>query len=175
MTSRNNPVPGEGDNTSAIPDEMWQQFIEDSERAIRGTAPRELSAQERAAQALPPPLETDTDTTRRRTWRQRHTLNETGPGPLEAVGELWTPEDPWTGPAWRDMETRGRRRRVSRVLGMVAALVLLLGALSHLPTASGDRPPMDSEATWTQPEDVSDALQTATACPALEDPDPCMG
>ncbi|MEU6379298.1 hypothetical protein [Streptomyces sp. NPDC046909] len=149
MNSRNNPAPGEGDDASVFPDEVWQQFIQDSERLIRGTASRELPTQQQTA--------------------------TTKSIPFEAVGELWTPEDPWTGPAWRDMDARGRRRRVGRALGTVGALILLLGALSYLPTGSDDQPSTDNEATWTQSEDASEPEQTETACPAAEDSASCTG
>jgi len=32
---------------SSIPDEVWQKFVEDSERDIRGAAPKEPSARAR--------------------------------------------------------------------------------------------------------------------------------
>ncbi|MFI5687223.1 hypothetical protein [Streptomyces sp. NPDC051636] len=98
--------------TAHQPDEVWQRFLRDSERAIRHTAPREPSAEVRMAQPY---------------------LHE------EPVGELWQPEERPTGPTWRELDGPARRRRVGRVLGAAAAIALALPAAnphrvrSHLP------------------------------------------
>ncbi|MEU1306409.1 hypothetical protein [Streptomyces shenzhenensis] len=133
---------GEGDGTPPVPDTVWQKFLDDTERAIRRSAPREPSAWERTA----PPPEPD------------------------AVGELWQRPDPWPGPAWRDMDGPARRRRVGRVLGTLAAAALALSALSLLPAGSGGGPASADDATSQQSEDVPDRLPTATASPTLPTP-----
>ncbi|MFF0227946.1 hypothetical protein [Streptomyces sp. NPDC004629] len=131
---------GGGDGTPPVPDTVWQRFLDDSERAIRRSAPREPSARERAA---PPPA---------------------APQP-DAVGELWQPRDLSYGPAWRDLDGPARRRRVGRVLGTIAAAALALSALSLLPAGSGGSPAGPDEATRQQSEDLPDPLPTATASP----------
>ncbi|MEV6958028.1 hypothetical protein AB0M97_02255 [Streptomyces sp. NPDC051207] len=152
------PRGGERDGGAAlpVPDEVWHKFLTDSENAIRESAPREPSARERTAPKRPEGLErpdaktpTGVDVT------------------VGAVGELWQPEDRWGGPAWRDMDSRARRRRVGRAVGTVAALALLFGALSLLP-ASSPNPYQDPGGTVSQqseraPEDLPAA--TATTLP----------
>lgn len=56
---------------------------------------------------------------------------------MEAVGELWQPEENSTGPAWRDMDARARLRRAGRVVATAAAITLALGAWSWLSTNAG--------------------------------------
>lgn len=96
----------------SVPEDVWRRFLEDDERAILASAPREPSARERTPG-----------------WRP-------GP-PLAAVGELWQPEEPWPGPAWRDLDRRARLRRVGRVLGTAAAVAVALTAWSQLSTGPG--------------------------------------
>ncbi|MGQ4388726.1 hypothetical protein [Streptomyces sp. SAS_270] len=81
-------------------------------------------------------------------------MREIGSAPLEAVGELWELEDRPPGPAWRDMDSRARRRRAGRVLGMAAAVILAVGALSRLPTGSGYPDGTSGDGTSQQSEDV---------------------
>ncbi|MGW8061500.1 hypothetical protein ACVV2G_04255 [Streptomyces ziwulingensis] len=95
-----------------VPEDVWRRFLEDDERAIRASAPREPSARERTAGRRP------------------------GPAPA-AVGELWYPEDPGAGPAWRDLDGRARLRRIGRVIGTAAAVALALTAWSQLTTGPG--------------------------------------
>ncbi|CAM5703135.1 hypothetical protein SAFG77S_00198 [Streptomyces afghaniensis] len=99
---------------SPIPDDVWLRFLTDSEHAIRASAPREPSAQERAAGLrLRPPY---------------------------AVGDLWQPEDLWVRVAWRDLDRRAKVRRVGRVVATAAAVALALGAWSQLSTGAGADP-----------------------------------
>ncbi|MER6530616.1 hypothetical protein [Streptomyces sp. NPDC001508] len=136
---------GGGDGAAPVPDTVWQQFLDDSERAIRRSAPREPSARERA---VPPPA----------------APRPTAPRP-DAVGELWQPRELSYGPAWRDLDGPARRRRVGRVLGTVAAAALALSALSLLPAGPGGGPAGPDDATSQRSEDVADPLPTATASP----------
>lgn len=137
-------TPWDGDGTVSVPDEVWRMFLTDSESAIRRSAPREPSARERAVPGRGEP---------------RHAEGTTA----GAVGELWQPEDRWGGPMWRDMDSRARRRRVGRAVGAVAALAMLLGALSQLP-ASSRNPYRDPRGTTSQQsEDAPDDLPTTTA------------
>ena len=72
-------------------DDVWQRFLSDSEQAIRHSAPREPSAEERAA---PPGT--------------RHTgIKAVTPATTEhlrMVGEPWQSQDPPGRPAWRELD-----------------------------------------------------------------------
>lgn len=59
------------DRTPAIPDEVWNRFLTDSEERIRVSAPREPSARERLVPRRPPPARRSADGRRRfaRAWR----------------------------------------------------------------------------------------------------------
>ncbi|NUR04605.1 MAG: hypothetical protein HOY79_51320 [Streptomyces sp.] len=98
------PGSGEGDESSspAIPDEVWERFVQDTERDIRASAAREPSARVRVV----------TERLRRQ----------------EARGEL--PEGWRTGPAWREMDGRAaRRRRLWGILGVPVAAALAVVAV----------------------------------------------
>ncbi|MER6016375.1 hypothetical protein [Streptomyces bluensis] len=148
---------------------MWQRFLEDNERTIRDSAPKEPSAKERTALLR---LNAVDNTEREHAPHQRRVTAETEQHRQEAVGELWQPEETTAGPAWRDMDGRTRRRRVGRALGTVAAVVMVLGAVAHLSTGSGTPAETDGEATSMQSEDVPDPLHTASARPTAPAPDP---
>ncbi|MEU5362180.1 hypothetical protein ABZ354_01495 [Streptomyces sp. NPDC005925] len=136
-------TPRDGHNAAQVPDEVWQKFLTDSETAIRRSAPKEPSALERTVLA--------------------HRERPDDEGTTVAVGELWQPEDRWGGPAWRDMDSRARRRRVGRAVGALAALALLFGALSLLP-ASSRNPYQDPGGIVSQPsEEAPEDVPAATA------------
>ncbi|MFJ8188938.1 hypothetical protein ACIQ8D_03915 [Streptomyces sp. NPDC096094] len=120
--------PEQPGGTPSVPEHVWRQFLEDDERAIRACALREPAARDRAPGWRPgPPDGTDT-----------HTDADTLAGrPSGVVGDLWHPEDPWTGPAWRALDGRARVRRVGRVIGTAAAVALALTAWSQLSTGTG--------------------------------------
>ncbi|MGW0495349.1 hypothetical protein ACWD0Z_07930 [Streptomyces sp. NPDC003007] len=123
-----------------VPDEVWLRFLTDSESAIRVSAPREPSADERAAgRRLQPP---------------------------HAVGDLWQPEDPRVGVAWGDLDRRAKVRRAGRVAATAAAVALALGAWSQLSTGAGTghRP---GEDTVRQVEGATVRLPTATPLPSV--------
>ncbi len=135
MTTResgNGGIPDEPERTPPVPDEEWLKFLSDSERAIRASAPREPSAQERALGWHPRPRpdgekgHAGGPEGRRRSYER-----------ADAVGELWQPEEPHSGPAWRDLDTRTRLRRAGRVIATAAAITLALGAWSWLSTTGG--------------------------------------
>ncbi|HEY3482006.1 MAG TPA: hypothetical protein VGL02_24180, partial [Streptomyces sp.] len=44
MTTDSSPVP---DEEPSLPDDVWERFVQDSERDIRATAPKEPSARAR--------------------------------------------------------------------------------------------------------------------------------
>lgn len=110
----------EGEGTPSLPDEVWQQFLQDSERVIRGPVP---GGQDERAR-------------------------------MEAVGEIWYREEPERGPSWRDMDARARRRRTSQVLGAVAAIIVVAGAVSQLSSGSGDGVDSPADTLSTQSGDV---------------------
>lgn len=88
-----------------VPESIWTRFLTDNEEAIARSAPREPSARERA---------------------ERLKGND-------HVGDTWFHEDAPSEPAWCRLDTRGRIRRLGRVLAGAAALAVLLGLFSCLP------------------------------------------
>lgn len=157
-----------GNGAPRIPDAVWRKFLGDNERAIRASAPRELSARERATGVHPGPAGTE-GSRRRRSDASRLR-------PVDAVGDLWEPEDRWPGPAWRDMDGPARRRHVGRILAAVAAVALAVGALSLGPSESGVPGGTPGDATTQQSEDVlPDGVPTwtdPTSTPAQTDARP---
>lgn len=148
-------LPDEPEDTPPIPDEVWLRFLADSERAIRVSAPREPSAQERSQgrHLQPPKGHGDGDGPEQRTRRS--------PEAADAVGELWEPEDLWAAPAWRDLDGRARLRRAGRVIAAAAAVTLALGAWSWLST-SADAPGATPGDTVQQ---LEEAAPSATPLP----------
>ncbi|MFG2683638.1 hypothetical protein [Streptomyces sp. NPDC048392] len=201
-------TPGEPDGTPSVPEYVWRLFLEDDERAIRASAPREPATRDRTPGRRPDPSagperpvgpesrgaaespggreprggpqpgdvqasqegpqppsavpgrDAGPDTSRdagpdtgrdtgpdARPWPSARPGRSTRPGPSghpsDTVGEAWRPEDPWRGPAWRELDGRARLRRAGRVLGTAAAVALALAAWSHLstgPVAPGTAP-----------------------------------
>ncbi|MGW3682417.1 hypothetical protein [Streptomyces prasinus] len=148
-------TPEDRDRTPSVPDEVWQRFLMDDERAIRATAPIEPSALQRASGWRPGPAVTDA---RDRTEGQ--VADTTG-----AVGDLWHPDDPWEGPSWRNLDGRARVLRVFRVVGTAAAIALVLGAWSLLSTGAGGPSQGPADTVLQQSEDVPAELPTATSAP----------
>lgn len=92
----------EDEGSPAVSDDVWDRFLQDSERDIRGSAPKEPSARARMVTAR---------------------LRE-----QEARGEV--PEGWRTGPAWREMDGRAaRRRRLWSVLGVLVAAAVAVVAI----------------------------------------------
>ncbi|MFF6880370.1 MULTISPECIES: hypothetical protein [unclassified Streptomyces] len=132
-------IPHDPPGIPPAPDDVWLRFLTDSESAIRVSAPREPSAEERAAgRGLRPPL---------------------------AVGDLWQPEELWVRVAWQDLDRRAKVRRAGRVVATAAAVALALGAWSQLSTGAGTghRP---GESTVRQVEGATARLPTATPVPS---------
>ncbi|MFC8569112.1 hypothetical protein ACFUIW_25495 [Streptomyces sp. NPDC057245] len=154
--------PGEPGGTPPVPEHVWRMFLEDSEHAIRTSAPREPSAQDR----MPG-------------WQPRRPPADTA-NTANTVGEAWRPEDPWQGPAWRELDRRARLRRAGRVLGAAAALALGLTAWSQL-SAEEVVPDGEPAATIGQRLEESPPVpgpaspapdESATATPAVFEPAP---
>ncbi|WP_108989576.1 hypothetical protein [Streptomyces coelicoflavus] len=138
-------TPGEPDGTPSVPEHVWRLFLEDDERAIRASAPREPAARDR----LPG-------------WRPEPPAGRPGRSvrPADTVGEAWRPQDTWAGTAWRELDGRSRVRRVGRVLGTAAALAVALTAWSQL--SSGPATPGGGPAeTIGQRLEESPTLPTA--------------
>jgi hypothetical protein len=124
-------APGEPDGPPSVPEYVWRKFLEDDERAIRASAPREPAARDRTRGLLHPGPPDGSVTA-------PATAGRVPPGrPRDPVGELWHPEDPSNERAWRELDGRARLRRIGRVVGTAAAVALALTAWSQLSTGSG--------------------------------------
>ncbi|MFE1073823.1 hypothetical protein ACFW5W_21720 [Streptomyces sp. NPDC058783] len=119
-------TPDQPDGTPSVPEYVWRLFLEDDERAIRASAPREPAARDRFPGRQPEPP----------AGGPARPVHSPSPSSLtsDTVGEAWRPEDRWAGPAWRELDGRARVRRVGRVLGTAAAVALALTAWSQLST-----------------------------------------
>ncbi|MEV7223574.1 hypothetical protein AB0N98_27300 [Streptomyces sp. NPDC093681] len=122
-------TPDQPDGTPSVPEYVWRLFLEDDERAIRASAPREPAARDRFPGRQPEPPAGGPD-------RPVRSSSPSSPSSLtsDTVGEAWRPEDRWAGPAWRELDGRARVRRLGRVLGTAAAVALALTAWSQLST-----------------------------------------
>ncbi|MCI3276710.1 hypothetical protein [Streptomyces cylindrosporus] len=157
-------TPGDGDGVPPLPDAVWLRFLGDTEQAIRASAPRELSARERAAGSRPDPTGPH-GVRRERRWAAPV---EPHPASFEAVGEVWRPEEHRPGPAWRDMDNPERWRRVGRVLAAVAAVLVAVGAFSQAASRSSAPGSTPTDGTSQQSEDLlPDGVPAATASPSV--------
>lgn len=152
----NGPERGPEDlpESSSLPDDVWEKFVQDSERDIRASAPKEPSARARMV------------TERLRAMDEAQAAGAGAGGRRSRWGRKRTPPQPaqpegWrTGPAWQEMNGRAsRRRRVWSAVGVVVAAALAVvavnpsAALSWLPGGLGDG--------W----DTQDEARTSTAPP----------
>ncbi|MFF7980156.1 hypothetical protein ACFZDK_13650 [Streptomyces sp. NPDC007901] len=151
--------PGGEDGGVPVPDAVWRRFLDDTEQAIRASAPREPSAQERAAGVRHGP----TEATGLR-WRFPAATYDSGSSRTDhTVGDLWDPEDQSPTTGWRDLDGSGKLRRAGRVLAVVAAVIVAVGALSRLPTRSAFSDASPDGGTTQQSGDVlPDGVPTAT-------------
>ncbi|WP_411099877.1 hypothetical protein [Streptomyces sp. x-45] len=153
-------TPGEPDGAPDVPEDVWRLFLEDDERAIRASAPREPSARDRVPgwrPQEPPAGHTDHPG---HTDRSDHPHRTRG-----TVGEAWRREETWSGPAWRELDGRARLRRTGRVLGTAAAVALALTAWSQLST--GPATPGSGPA-----ETIGQRLEESPALPTPASPAP---
>ncbi|MGW6543142.1 hypothetical protein ACWGBH_09845 [Streptomyces massasporeus] len=132
MTTPEPDGQGTPDESDATPGagEVWLKFLTDDEHAIRESAPKELSARERASAR--PPRRLDANLQHTRGPRPDHNPADDR---TQAVGELWQPEGP--GPAWRELDGAARLRRAGRVIATVTVVALALGVWSLLSTTAG--------------------------------------
>ncbi|MFC8084910.1 hypothetical protein [Streptomyces sp. NPDC057340] len=125
-------TPGEPEGTPDVPEYVWRLFLEDDERAIRASAPREPSARDRVPGWRPE--EPPAGRPGHHDHHDRHRHPDHPGGTRGTVGEAWRREETWAGPAWRELDGRARLRRIGRVVGTAAAVALALTAWSHLST-----------------------------------------
>ncbi|WP_237546063.1 hypothetical protein [Streptomyces sp. SID5606] len=166
-------APDGPEGAPGVPEHVWRMFLEDDERAIRATAPREPAARDRIPGLPPAPPATGPGAAAEPLGVR--------PGPFAGtVGEPWRPEEPRPAPAWRGLDRRARLRRAGRVFGTAATVALALTAWSQLATgpATPGRAPAD---TIGRPLDDSPVLPTlaspaptrsGTASPAAFDSAP---
>ncbi|WP_031043285.1 hypothetical protein [Streptomyces sp. NRRL F-5650] len=148
--------------TPSVPEYVWRLFLEDDERAIRASAPREPAARDRLPGRPPQPPAGHPG---------RALAPAPAPAPAPTVGEAWQAEDTWAGPAWRELDGRARVRRIGRVLGTAAAAALALTAWSHL-SAGPVVPDGGPAETIGQRLEESPALPTAGPAPDAALPTP---
>jgi hypothetical protein len=187
-------TPGEPEGTTPdVPDEVWQKFLADTEDAIRDSAPREPSARDRVPGGWPGPLPDAVGVVRGPEGPygnshgcgsyggldygsyggleydpyggQAHAVAGAGDPVAGAVGELWRPDDPGSGPGWRELDRRARLRRVGRVAGTAAAVALAVAAWSLVSAGPGAPGGGPGPATVQQLEDAPEELPAATARP----------
>ncbi|QOV34530.1 hypothetical protein IM697_31040 [Streptomyces ferrugineus] len=158
-------APEEWDGSTSGSEEIWQKFLTDNERAIRTSAPKEPSARERALGRRPRPLD-------RAQERKRFRHHAPASAEADAVGELWRPADHRAGPAWRDLDSRARARRVGRVVATGAAIALALGAWSWLSTTAGAPEGGLDDITVQQSERARHEPPTATDLPSRPGAEP---
>ncbi|CAL9592858.1 hypothetical protein [Streptomyces sp. enrichment culture] len=152
--------PGEPGGTPPVPEHVWRMFLEDSEHAIRASAPREPSARDRTPGWQPPRPPADPTNTA----GTAHTKDAASTAhTASTVGEAWRPDDPWPGPAWRELDRRARFRRAGRLLGAAAALALGLTAWSQL---SAEEVAPDGEPATT----IGQRLEESPPVPSLASP-----
>ncbi|GHA41714.1 hypothetical protein [Streptomyces anthocyanicus] len=168
--------PGDGDtpdgpdDAPVVPEYVWRLFLEDDERAIHASAPREPAARDRTPGRTRPEPPADCS---------GH------PGRAhDTVGEPWRREDAWAGPAWRELDRRARLRRTGRVLGTAAAVALAVTAWSQLttgPATPGGGPAetigqrLEESPALPSPASVADtpaSAESAGASPAAFEPAP---
>ena len=139
------PRPGAGEeggsSSSSIPDDMWEKFLEDSERDIRSSAPKEPSARARMV-------------TER--LREQDARGESPPG--------WR-----TGPAWQEMNGRAARRRKWAVFGVTVTAAVVLVALK--PSLLPGDPFGAGESGAAEAAPLPDETAAPTAAPGASDPE----
>ncbi|MFF7214041.1 hypothetical protein ACFZAU_26475 [Streptomyces sp. NPDC008238] len=110
-------TPPSPDDVPSVPDDVWDRFVQDTEADIRSSAPKEPSA--RARMVTERLRQQDEEAARRTKRRWRGT-------PPPAQPEGWR-----TGPAvYQVEERRPRRRRWLGLVGVLAAVGVLLFALN---------------------------------------------
>ena len=117
MTTDSSPLP-EGE--PPVPDDVWDRFLQDSERNIRATAPKEPSARARmvARRLREEDARAAAEAPRRRFGRR-------GRGPVRAAPPAWR-----SGSTDESERRLSRRRRLRSTIGLVLVVLVVLIALS---------------------------------------------
>lgn len=118
------PVSG---SEPALPDDIWDKFVRDSEQDIRAQAPKEPSAR---ARMVTERLRREAELAARQQKEGKRWGRRAKPAPL-AQAPGWR-----TGTTWQDRDRRASRRRLRGALGVALAVVVLLVALN--PSAALD-------------------------------------
>ncbi|GHE73197.1 hypothetical protein GCM10018785_46630 [Streptomyces longispororuber] len=113
--------PREPDDEASIPDEVWQKFVEDSERDIRASAPKEPSARARmVAERL---RRLDEEEARR---QAEGTIGRKRRKRKQESAEPWRPADWRAAPAGpQRAASRSERWRQARSVVIVAGCMIL--------------------------------------------------
>ncbi|MGI5427348.1 hypothetical protein [Streptomyces sp. CA-179760] len=159
-------TPDDPDATPSGAGDVWLKFLADNERAIRESAPKEPSAQERATAR--PSRRPDADRQNRRRPRPGHTPDDR----TQAVGDLWQPDGP--RPPWRELDGPARLRRAGRVIAAVVAIGLALGAWSALSTTAGTPHDGPGGSTVQEVEEAPDAIPTTSPGSTAVEPTPTV-
>ncbi|MEU9358656.1 hypothetical protein AB0D35_11190 [Streptomyces sp. NPDC048301] len=146
--------------TPSVSDEQWAELVRQAEAGGAG-APKEPSARARMVTA-------------RLRAKDEEAARAQGAGRRfgrKRPAEPWTPDGWRTGPAWQEMNGRGRkRRRLAGTLGFVAVLALLVIAMrpslltDHLP-GGGDSSDYASSTVESAPSAAS-----AEGLPTVDEP-----
>ncbi|MDF9812501.1 hypothetical protein [Streptomyces sp. SPB162] len=172
------PVSGD---ESAIPDDVWERLLQDSERDIRAQAPKEPSAR---ARMVTERLRREAELDARRQQRSGGRWGRRAKPARSAEPSGWR-----TGPSWQDRERRATRRRLRGALGVALVVVVLLVVLNpgtaldwlhgdfggsgstdatgHRSDGSGRPAPLPPE---TAPPTAAPPLDPMADTPTLEEP-----
>ncbi|MBX7547208.1 hypothetical protein ABZX95_18635 [Streptomyces sp. NPDC004232] len=162
MTAVQPPEQPEHPDESSIPDEQWEAFLREAAEDGGRNAPKEPSARARMVtrrlreqdEAV---REQATEGNGRRRWRKRAAK------PQPSLPPGWR-----TGPAWREMNGRSRRRRtVGSVIGVVLAAALALVAVR--PSLLLDRLPGRDHGSRTSASTLPAETAPPTSAPGAVD------
>ncbi|MFJ9540387.1 hypothetical protein ACIRPX_24380 [Streptomyces sp. NPDC101225] len=123
------PRPGSGPDP--VSDDVWQKFVEDSERDIHtSSAPKEPSARARMVTERLRKMDEEAARQDAKGRTSGKSGRKRGGGDQAAADPAWQPEGWRTGPAWREMDGRAaRRRRLWGMLGVPVAAALAVVAV----------------------------------------------
>ncbi|MFE9554080.1 hypothetical protein ACFYMW_16595 [Streptomyces sp. NPDC006692] len=161
------PISGEPSGDASLPDEIWEQFVRDTEQDIRASAPKEPSAR---ARMVAERLRRQDEASERAAREDGRKFTWRGTGARKDKRRGTEPAGWRTGPAWQEMNGRAdRRRRMGGVLGILGCVALLLVALNPsraLSLVTGGGSSDGTPAAHLPPETAA-----PTAAPASFDPD----
>jgi hypothetical protein len=149
----------EGTGEPALPDDVWERFASDSERDIRGSAPKEPSARARMV-------------TERLRQQDAREAAERGSrrGARKDSPRTARPEGWRTGPAWQETDGRAaRRRRLSAVIGIPLALAVAVIVMK--PSLLPGDPFGTSAGTTAAAAPLPDESVAPTAPPSVANPE----